>query len=184
MRYIVNGIVQIGGKKFYRIDPLEDSRGPEEFLNNPAALVPDRQFACQIVDCLNRPVIRSWMVVEIGDAHILQIPVLILSALIQWARHGRRPGQFLTFVLENNLVEAYRRADSDSTAALPAIVSFLQSDMPAPCWGSPENVASWETRLKPNEFDEWHGDTPRWELVEEFVGQRGMQEAPRDGAGR
>lgn len=102
------------------------------------------------------------MTAAVNDADILAIPTALLQALIEWATKGRRPGHFLTAVLENNLSEAFARAGEESTQALPAIVSFIQSDMPAPSWGSPEKVAAWEKR---GGIRHWHGDTPRWGLA-------------------
>jgi len=63
---------------------------------------------------------------------------------IQAYIHGRVPiERFLTAILENNLTEACHRADEENLRNLPAFVSYLYNNAPAPCWGSPEKVAEW-----------------------------------------
>lgn len=53
------------------------------------------------------------------------------------------PGDFIMAVLENNLRDAFGRADLVSRAALFDIVVFMWNDAPSVCWGSPEKVAKW-----------------------------------------
>jgi hypothetical protein len=63
--------------------------------------------------------------------------------LIAFINDGIVPGSFLQAVLENNLREAFGRADLTNRAALFDIVSWLYNDAPADCWGSPEKVMAW-----------------------------------------
>lgn len=49
----VNGTCMVGGKVFWRIDDLSKEATGIEFLENPAALVPDKELAKRIVDALN-----------------------------------------------------------------------------------------------------------------------------------
>lgn len=51
--FTVNGTNMLGGKVFYRIDDLSQERVGLDFLNNPAALVPDKGLALEIVALLN-----------------------------------------------------------------------------------------------------------------------------------
>lgn len=51
--FTVNGTCMVGGKVFFRIDDLSKGRSGLDFLNNPAALVPDQELAQKIVDLLN-----------------------------------------------------------------------------------------------------------------------------------
>ena len=67
----------------------------------------------------------------------------IKNALDNWAEHGLKPGDFLTAVLENNLMEALGRADSYNRATIFQISQYLYNDMPSPCHGSPEKVKAW-----------------------------------------
>lgn len=51
--FTVNGTCMLGGKVFHRIDDLTQERVGLDFLNNPAALVPDKELANKIVALLN-----------------------------------------------------------------------------------------------------------------------------------
>jgi hypothetical protein len=55
-------------------------------------------------------------------------------------------GSFIRAVLENNLREAFGRADDDNRADLFEIVCYCYNDIPAGCWGSPERVRRWLER--------------------------------------
>ena len=76
------------------------------------------------------------------------IPVHIQPALINYIEHKRPTGSFLRAVLENNLREAFAKADGANRRNLFAIVAFLYLYAPGTCWGSPEKVRAW---LKNNE---------------------------------
>lgn len=52
-------------------------------------------------------------------------------------------GGFLEAVLENNLVEAFGRADEVNRERMFDIVNFLYNEAPADCWGSPAKVEAW-----------------------------------------
>lgn len=51
-------------------------------------------------------------------------------------------GDFLRAVLENDLSEAWRRADPNNRLDMGRIVEFLY-ELPPACWGSKANVKSW-----------------------------------------
>lgn len=65
------------------------------------------------------------------------------DALDRYARQHVPLGSFLTAVLENNLMEACGRADSDNLANLPAICAYVYNEMPSTCHGSPAKVKTW-----------------------------------------
>ncbi len=67
----------------------------------------------------------------------------MLAALLRYTEEHCKVGDFLTAVLENNLSEAVGRADDENLANLPAFVSYLYNEAPAPCWGSKEKVKAW-----------------------------------------
>lgn len=67
----------------------------------------------------------------------------IKSALDRYARTGMPLGNFLTAVVENNLMEALGRADSYNRATIHQICSYVYNEMPHTCHGSPERVAAW-----------------------------------------
>lgn len=62
-------------------------------------------------------------------------------------------GDFLQAVFENNLSEAYGRADHHSRHFMYSLVSYMYNKMPAQCWGSKEKVAKWiETKTQERLF--------------------------------
>lgn len=73
----------------------------------------------------------------------MTIPERILESLNAYAKEGRPTGGFLRAVLENNLSEAFGRADEENRKCLFEIVSYVYNELPIPCWGSPEKVKAW-----------------------------------------
>ncbi|KKN81346.1 hypothetical protein LCGC14_0319590 [marine sediment metagenome] len=67
----------------------------------------------------------------------------IREALDNYAKKRWPTGQFLSAVLSNDLKGATGHADADNIRVLPAIVSYIYNDLPAPCWGSKEEVVAW-----------------------------------------
>lgn len=63
--------------------------------------------------------------------------------LVQYIVGGRPLGDFLTAVMENNLMEAYGRADKESAAGMKELCAFLYSYAPNACHGNPERVQAW-----------------------------------------
>jgi len=73
----------------------------------------------------------------------LLIPHRTVEALKRHAETGGAVGGFVNAVLENNLAEAFGRADSLNKSSLEHIVSYLHNDMPSDSWGSPAKVEAW-----------------------------------------
>jgi hypothetical protein len=71
------------------------------------------------------------------------IPGYTLEALKRYRDHHVPVGDFLTAVLENNLMEAFGRADENNSEAMKDILIFVRWEMPGDCHGSPERVAAW-----------------------------------------
>jgi hypothetical protein len=71
------------------------------------------------------------------------LPPRIKRALDDYALLGLRTGDCLYAVLCNDLRGAFARADPEVTAAMPAIVAYVNSVLPCVCWGSIEAVESW-----------------------------------------
>ena len=55
-------------------------------------------------------------------------------------------GGFLRAVLENNLKEAFGRADEEAVVQMKEIVAYCYNQIPCNCWGSPEKVSAWLNR--------------------------------------
>ena len=56
---------------------------------------------------------------------------------------GVKPGSFLTAVLSNNLVEAFKTADVTNIMNMQRWATWLYNDCPVGAWGSLDKVESW-----------------------------------------
>ena len=72
-----------------------------------------------------------------------KLPEHMRGAARRYVEEGVDPAGFLRAVLENNLVEAFERADDINREAMAVWVTWLIWDVPAPAWGSPEKVSKW-----------------------------------------
>lgn len=72
-----------------------------------------------------------------------EAPPEVMERLQRYVINGIEPGDFLLVVLENNLVEAFRRADCVNAAAMHAIVAYCYNNLPALCWGNKSRVTAW-----------------------------------------
>ena len=66
-----------------------------------------------------------------------KIPARTKNAIDYHAEHGWPVGDFVQAVLENNLVEAFKRADDENLAAMQEIVKYCYNEIPGGAWGSP-----------------------------------------------
>jgi hypothetical protein len=64
----------------------------------------------------------------------------IHGSLERYLNHGIPCGSFLMAVLENNLMEAFGRADIGNSANLKNIVGYVYMHVPSNAWGSKEKV--------------------------------------------
>lgn len=71
------------------------------------------------------------------------IPNRIVEALKRYEQDRIPTGSFLRAVLENNLTEAFQRADDECLLRLRDIVSYCYNKLPSPCWGSKKQVSAW-----------------------------------------
>lgn len=63
--------------------------------------------------------------------------------LMAYRDHHRPTGDFLRAVLENDLLTACAHADHINRTRLYRVVQFVYSQLPSPCYGSPEKVNAW-----------------------------------------
>lgn len=75
----------------------------------------------------------------------------IIEAINRHALYHSECGHFVTAVLENNLREAFARADDENIKTLFQIVSYCHNEIPGLCWGSPKLVKEWREIPK----DKW-----------------------------
>ena len=71
------------------------------------------------------------------------IPDYMVEGLDRWIEHGILPGDFLTAVLCNDLMDACGRADATNIGNLPAYCAYLYNEAPRACFGSRANVEAW-----------------------------------------
>lgn len=67
----------------------------------------------------------------------------IKDSIDNYVEKSWQPGGFLTAVLENNLMEAFARADDNNRANLFEICKYVYNDIPSGCHGSSEIVTRW-----------------------------------------
>lgn len=72
----------------------------------------------------------------------------IKKAMDLYAEIGCPTGDFLRAVLENNLMEAFGRADEGNTRDMREIVAYVYNELPASCHGSTEIVREWIERFE------------------------------------
>jgi hypothetical protein len=80
-----------------------------------------------------------------GMVNYDDLPERLCDGMRRYLEQRIKPGDFLTAVLSNDLVEAIVRADEDMLEQLPAIIGWLLNEPPAICWGSSEKVRKWLT---------------------------------------
>jgi len=68
------------------------------------------------------------------------------SAIDRYVASGIPPGGFLLAVLQNDLKEAFARADEGNTRDMFEIVSYCYNNIPSVAWGSPAAVLAWLAR--------------------------------------
>jgi hypothetical protein len=71
------------------------------------------------------------------------IPDYMVEGLDLWIEHAILPGDFLTAVLCNDLMEACGRADETNIRNLPAYCAYLYNCAPPACFGSSAKVRAW-----------------------------------------
>ena len=74
------------------------------------------------------------------------VPQHLFDSLRAYVAYGHPTGSFLRAVLENDLIEAFGRADPESRYYLHRIASLVYNHLPARtfgCWGSPAAVDEW-----------------------------------------
>ena len=81
-----------------------------------------------------------------GLIYLQFIPDYMHRGLLTYIERGLIPGSFLTAVLNNDLLDAVRRADDKNVVRLHCYGRFLLCAAPREASGSPEQVKSWKQR--------------------------------------
>ncbi len=71
------------------------------------------------------------------------VPKNIRHAIDRYVLQGIPPGDCTRAILAGDLFAAFSRADPMTTAAMAAIVWYVQTELPPGCWGSYELVDEW-----------------------------------------
>ena len=74
------------------------------------------------------------------------VPTYLRESLDLYAERGIPPGGCLLALLSGDLSDAFARADPITTAAMPAIASYIVNRLPRDSYGGPEIVAEWIAR--------------------------------------
>jgi hypothetical protein len=74
------------------------------------------------------------------------IPENMRPGMMDYVEKGKRPGDFLTAVITNNLKDAVCRADSTNLPLIKLYVLWFHNVAPEPCQGSAEKMKAWMAR--------------------------------------
>ena len=80
---------------------------------------------------------------RISEIDYSSLPEHMQGGMRLYMEEGIEPGSFLMAVLENNLIEAFGRADNINRDRLFDFCQFLYNEAPNQCFGSPEKVKLW-----------------------------------------
>ena len=72
-----------------------------------------------------------------------RVPEHMQAAALRYMLHGLKPGQFLTALLYNDLLETFARADNTNHDAVHDWLKWLYNCCPGNSYGSAERVAEW-----------------------------------------
>ena len=81
------------------------------------------------------------------DIDYTKIPVpRMADSVRRYIEHGQPVGDFLTAMIQNNLMLAIFKADDKNLPALRDWMLFLHWEAPGECHGSPEKMRAWIER--------------------------------------
>lgn len=74
---------------------------------------------------------------------LCEVPTHLHDGLVLYLLNHVRPGSFLRAVLENDLRNAFGRADAVSARMMPEIMRFLYEFASIGAWGTEDIVTAW-----------------------------------------
>jgi hypothetical protein len=89
--------------------------------------------------------------ITVGEAKKLyagKIRPEIIDAIFDHAEYGYPTGDFVEAVLDNDLKEAFGRADIGNRFMMFDIVELCYNYIPSGCWGSPDKVKAWRAKFE------------------------------------
>lgn len=72
-----------------------------------------------------------------------KLPGHICYGMFRWIEFGNVPGQWMCYLLTNDLVHTWGFADATNRERMGDIISFIYNEAPGPCWGSQEKIDAW-----------------------------------------
>jgi hypothetical protein len=78
-----------------------------------------------------------------GEIDYTGLPLHMREPARHYLEDRVKPGDFLTAVLENDLVGAFGKADETNKAAMELWAAWLYNECPAAAWGSRGKVMDW-----------------------------------------
>lgn len=72
-----------------------------------------------------------------------RLPEILREGARLWIEEGIHPGSFLTAVIENDLTEAFSRADDTNLERMHDIVRWWYNEAPSLCWGNKKKATKW-----------------------------------------
>lgn len=90
--------------------------------------------------------INEWLTLPCAKGYetsSIQIPDYMLPGFAKYIILGIPPGNFLTAILTNDLMEAVGRADDTNINLIPNYCHVLYNYTPSGCYGSPEAFRKW-----------------------------------------
>lgn len=85
---------------------------------------------------------------------VANMPDNMRMPMVRWVKYGYLPGGFLQALLRNDLCDAINRADQLNLIHLYTWAKWLQNAAPSGCYGSRENVQSWEDARRHDRLQE------------------------------
>jgi len=76
----------------------------------------------------------------------MSLPDYTKDIIDAYVADGFPPGDFVTAVLANDLMEAFGHADDNNRAAMFDICCYVYNSIPGACHGSYEKVGAWIDR--------------------------------------
>jgi len=74
------------------------------------------------------------------------LPNHMHGAIVRYIMDGIPPGHFLTAVIDNDLREAFSRADDKNKPMIEAFLQYFYMEAPAQCHGSERDMERWIER--------------------------------------
>ncbi len=92
----------------------------------------------------NRPDLERNLIERLEKLSVeVRIPGYMLPAFVRHVVEGGHMGHFLTAVFENNLMEAFARADPTNSRMMDSYLKAIHNAVPPGCHGSVEKVIAW-----------------------------------------